>query len=222
MKIRSCLQSLVVMLVLFCAPSYGQKRQASNIQFGIGAGFTLSKTSVSSDLAAINGMSLPQEGGAIFLNAGGDVLNLKGEFGFACSSSTVRHTVDNFSYTISLNSHLLKLIPTYASRLSPYLVTGINCNNQRFYGFYTQEERGHRNMSVSMEPYIGRIQTVSLELGAGLEYQLYRYEQFLTIFIEATTSAILQQKSKSVLQNTTIDDNITTAKIGFRFGFLKL
>jgi hypothetical protein len=217
---RTLLGTLLLGFLSFPFASDAQKKKDHKIQYGIGASVGVRQQTVTSTYSQINNITLYQEGGAVMFTAGNDVMLTKASVAFYYSGTSVPHTIDLIGLGWALNFHPLHLINSHHSRFSPYSLIGLSYNSQRFYGFYGSSDPGDQNMSVSLEPFIGKVRKINADIGLGLEYQIPGHRKSLNFFIECFKGLKVNSKNTKLLEGTSVLDD-KGARFGMRFCFIR-
>jgi len=183
---------------------------------GFSVSFGSRSNKIISNHAAINGMKLLEEGGSAGVLWGNSVMETKLTVGYYYSASRVAHTVDLINIESAVKLYPLHLITGKTSRVEPYLSTGISANNYKFYGFYAGNETAP-NYSLSMEPYLGNLNSYIGSIGAGLEVNLLNEDNFIKVFTEVNYQSTLFQKSSDLFKHTQLSNQLVI-NLGVSFG----
>ena len=191
-------------------------------QMGLEAQFGVQSFDISSDIEAINGMSVAQEGGSLGLVYGGNVFRTHLQFaGFYYSSASVKRTVDQFRAGFYTTFHPVELVTGHAVKVSPYTITGASYTDLRFFGHYLDAPEAKVNYSTGNEPYIGSVKKINARVGLGLEWNKRIESSFIQVYGEVVYGAPLDQSTnRTVLANTTSSSTMAV-QVGVRAGIVK-
>jgi hypothetical protein len=160
---------------------------------GFDAAFGIRYFKVTSNMKAINGMDVLEEGGSAGLLFGNNIVQAKLRQGYFYSAASVPYTTDLVESTLELNINPLQMLRFGFRRCEPYLLAGIARNAIRFHGHYADlpssnfyEELGTSqvNYSRSEMPYLGRVVLGRAEVGIGVLYRVKMIGSFLRFFGE--------------------------------------
>ncbi|HEY4654286.1 MAG TPA: hypothetical protein VIH22_07215 [Cyclobacteriaceae bacterium] len=187
---------------------------------GASVSFLMRAFTLKSNIAALDGLIVVQEGGqAGFFFGNRELRGRFGLLGFLYSSMRVPRTINVFECEGALNYYPLNATGKRYT-VEPYLVGGLVFDNIRFRGHYLTNGEGRRNTSIP-EPYLGAIRKLDATLGAGIEIGLVNAWQFVHLFSEMKYGAkLFQTASNRVFENTTVSDQLLVS-VGFRFGSLR-
>lgn len=199
----------------------GLKQFAREYQVGFEGSFGMKTFSVSSNIAAINGLNVTEEGGMIGVGIGAKALRVKIRQGYFYSSSMVAQTVDEVRSAFVANLYPLQLAPTNKSRFQPYLTAGVERNIFKMYGTYGSENNKPRNYSVSEAPFLGKISNMITSVGAGLEYRVTTPGHFINVFAEGRYGKSFRTLSSNELFNGTSLSDQMVINVGIAFGYYR-
>jgi hypothetical protein len=192
--------------------------QSSSARYGVGASFGIRNSSVESNLGDLSGMKLYQEGGSLeaFMEKG--AINARVHVGYFSSGSSVKHTIDLLESGLSMSFHPFLMQGVTARRVSPYIVSALMAGRNHFYGFYADEDTRHINYSRESAPYVGKVMSVHLNAGMGLQYRLVDENQYMLFFAEVQKPIELYEESAGILSGTSVHGDLSI-NIGLAFGF---
>lgn len=199
----------------------GLKQFAADYQIGLEASFGIKTFSLSSDIAAIDGLSVTEEGGTIGVVMGAKALRLKLRQGYFYSSSTVAQTIDEVRSAFVANLYPLQLFQRNNSRLQPYFMGGMERNIFKMYGTYGSENNKPRNYSVSEAPFLGKISNMIASVGAGLEYRVTTPGHYINFFAEGRYGKSFHTISSGELFNGTALSDQLVFSLGVGFGYYR-
>jgi len=222
------LKGLMVLVVLsgaalnFCSAQILTKLD-SNLYIGIEGSFGMRSFTLSSNFSAIDRLHVVEAGGSIGLVFGGEAVRARIKQGYYCSTSSVVQTVDLVESEGALTLYFLQ-IGGYGDRtFEPYLIVGAERSSTRLYGFYANGNEGAKiNYSVSDEPYIGKIITSKVNLGAGLEYRLPGPKYFFNVFGEVKYGCQMGTNTNYARLKETTASNVLSMNIGVSIGYHKI
>jgi hypothetical protein len=215
---HSSLFSGILLLLAFMFAIQHCNGQGTDKEFFVGTGVLLGGVTqqVSSNMSAVDGMKLMQEGGSLLLMAGTRSLTIKLEGGLYYPMSSVPRTVDLLLAGTQVDFHPLGARSRH-NRFSPYLSGGMSKACQKFYGTYTAEYAGIKNYSITKEPHLGTVWNVSINAGAGVEYRWRIGDSFLHLFTEVRKGFITDTDGTNLFTETRISDN-GMIRFGMLFG----
>jgi hypothetical protein len=169
---------------------------------------------LTSDIEALDGLRVVQEGGQAGLYFGNSTVRTRvGLLGLLYSSMQVPRTINVFEAEAGVNYYFLP-----GRTVEPYLTGGVVLDNLRLRGHYLNSEQV--NMSEP-EPYLGSITVVDATFGGGIEVGLLNALQFVHLFTEIKYGMkIFESASNVAFENTTVSDQLMIG-LGLRFGILR-
>jgi hypothetical protein len=200
-------------------PYYGRVKS----YWGFEGSFGTRSFSLRSDIAAIDGMKVIEEGGSAGVIVGVEAVQIKVRGGFYYSSSKVCHTVNLFETEGTINLRPLQLVGPGHRVLEPYAFAGINKSTLKFHGFYNQNgiDNSKVNFSTERAPYLGKILLTSATLGFGIDFRLPERMSFIHLFSEVKYSAPINQESGSPMFGKTTTSDQLALNVGVSFGAVK-
>lgn len=189
--------------------------------FGFEGSFGMKTFSLASNIPAINGLNVIEEGGNIGVAIGAKALRIRIRQGYFYSSSSVIQTVDEVRSAIAVNFYPLQVLTGNDSRLRPYFIGGIERNILKMYGTYGSENIKPRNYSISEAPFLGKISNTVAAFGGGFEYSVRGPGHFVKFFAEARYGKTIGARSSNVLFNETATSNQLAVDVGVGFGYHK-
>lgn len=190
--------------------------------YGYGLSLSIPQQVLSSNIQQLNGLKVTFVG----FNAGGMIANnygkLKANIGMYYSGSSVPYEMDMIRGNISGNFYLLRLNKAKAHLFEPYATASITQQVTKFYGSYLSSDPGNTS-SADSQPYLGKVNTTRMNVGAGVELQLENdYQKFIHVFAEVTYGAPLGSSTSSVAFSQTKVMNAMTFSMGVNFGIVKI
>ncbi len=208
--------SLVLLFVMFHTISEAQINKRSKDHLGFFVSFGTRSNKITSNHTAINNMKLMEEGGSAGLLWGNHMIETKLSIGYYYSASRAAHTVDLINVESAIQFYPLSAITGKTHVVEPYLTTGLSANTYKFYGFYASNEPAP-NYSLSMEPYLGNVNSYLGSVGAGLTINLLNEGNFVKLFTEVNYNTVLLQKSSDLFKNTQVSNQLNV-NVGVSFG----
>lgn len=186
---------------------------------GAAASFQTRVFTLSSDIEALDGLLVVQEGGQAGLFFGNRVIRTRiGLLGLLYSSMHVPRTINVFEVEAGINYYFLQG-GSHVRTFEPYLTGGLVMDNLRFRGHYLN--RGEQVNMSEPEPYLGSISMVDATIGGGIEVGLLNALQFVHLFTEVKYGMkIFETATNAAFENTTISDQLMVG-LGLRFGILR-
>ncbi|NBW34468.1 MAG: hypothetical protein EBR30_05505 [Cytophagia bacterium] len=184
---------------------------------GFTSSFGVRSSTLSSNYAAIDGMQVLEEGGSAGLLWGSRSFETKLAIGYYYSAARVKHTIDLVELEATSHFYPIRAFKKSSTRVNPYITTGINKNNYKLYGFYTQEKNTATNYSVSREPYIGKVDVYNASLGAGVAISLMNDYDFVKVFAATQYNKPFSTSSSADFHQTTISGQ-WSFNLGVSFG----
>lgn len=187
----SALKGVILISSLFIATvAQGQLSRSNNRDvasakkdhLGFTVSFGVRSSTLSSNYTAIDGMQALEEGGSAGLVWGSRSFETKLVIGYYYSAARVKHTIDMIELEATSHFYPLRALKKGDSKVNPYFSAGITKNYYKLYGYYTQEESGQVNYSVSREPYLGKLDVYNASLGAGISINLMNDFDFVKLF----------------------------------------
>ncbi|HEX7014709.1 MAG TPA: hypothetical protein VF191_04305 [Cyclobacteriaceae bacterium] len=205
---------LYVVLSVYTLVAEAQTPEIMGNYTGAGVSFQTRFFSLSSDIKALDGLQVMQEGGQAGLYFGNRAVRTRiGLLGLLYSSMQVPRTINVFEVEAGVNYYFLQ-----GRTVEPYLTGGLVMDNLRFRGHYLNGEKV--NMSEP-EPYLGSITMVDATFGGGIEVSLLESWQFVHLFTEVKYGMkIFEAANNTAFENTTVGDQLMVG-LGLRFGILR-
>lgn len=208
-----------VVLSIYTLVAEAQTPDVPGYYTGAAVSFQTRTFTLSSDIEALDGLHVTQEGGQAGLYFGNRVLRTRiGLLGLLYSSMRVPRTINVFEVEAGVNYFFLQG-GLHRRRFEPYLTGGVVMDNLRFRGHYLNN--GEKvNMSES-EPYLGSISVVDATAGGGIEVAVLKSMQFVHLFTEIKYGMkVFETASNAAFENTTVSDQLMVG-LGLRFGVLR-
>lgn len=205
---KACI-GLVVSYVLATSVSQAQSLKTKEDYIGFSASFGARTSNLTSSYAALNGMTLNLSGAAAGLVWGKHSFETRFTAGYHFSGGNTQQTIDSYSAATDVRLFPLGMLLQRNVRIQPYVNAGVMASNQKFYGFYADEDGQFRNYSVSLAPYVGNIVNYSARFGAGLQWSLRNDSNFVKLFAEVNYSTPIAQSTSEALKNTAFSKQVT-------------
>jgi len=183
---------------------------------------------VQSNIAAISGMNVLEEGGAAGILFGNNLAQVKLRQGYFYSAASVPYTTDLVQTTFEMNIYPLQLAKTGFKQCEPYVMAGLSRDATKFYGHYIDvsgsnnyPDRGdaqHPNYSHSEMPYLGRIISARVDTGFGMTYHVRLIDSFLRIYGECRYGYALGTSPTPQFEKTTAANQFSFT-LGTSFGW---
>jgi hypothetical protein len=221
-KKKAITLSIFCLLLLNCQNANAQrlKKFLNDYQVGFEGSFGVKSFSVSSNINEINNLHVMSEGGTIGVIWGANAIVGKIRHGFYYSASSVGHTVDEIRSALALNYYLNYLYDG-ESALRPYILMGAERSNFHMHGYYDHTEQSVRNHSRSEDPYLGKISTLQVSVGAGMEYRIKNPGHFVAFFGEAKYGkAVTSSTSSALFEDTKLSGQVLVS-VGVGFGYYR-
>lgn len=210
----------IILLVFNNLTAQAQEEDGKKIKrdyFGFAASLGMRSSTLSSNYAAINNMDVQQGGGALGVLWGGKGFQTKLTAGYYPSTDKVVHTTDLVQLDLAINIYPIYIIQENSYVIEPYFIAGICNNNYKLYGFYTNEQAGTSNYSVTIEPYLGKVSNYNAVFGVGFEINLLDEYEFCKIFVDARYSSPVSEKASNVFSETSASSQLNM-NVGVAFG----
>lgn len=217
-------QNRIAFLIFFLAIVLQSHAQfLSNIPYkGLDVSFGTRISTLQSDIAALSGLDVTQEGGQAGVILGNDRVRMKaGIAGFFYSSNKVPRTIDLFQSELAFNVYPLMFLPNLQSRVHPYLAGGVVYDRTKFFGHYLSTDEAPINYSTSKEPYIGNTNQLRAMAGVGVEWSVLSNERdFVHLYTELKYAASMTHRASIEAFNGTVSSAQWLVNLGIRFGAL--
>jgi hypothetical protein len=217
---ENAIKAIVLSLFYVILSVYTLVAEAQSLDFrgnytGAAASFQTRFFTLRSDIEALDGLQVVQEGGQAGLYFGNRAIRSHiGLVGLLYSSMRVPRTINVFEVEAGVNYYLLQ-----GRRVEPYLTGGLVFDNLRFRGHYLNN--GEQVNMSEPEPYLGSIAMMDATVGGGVEVGLLDSFQFVHLFTEIKYGMkIFESASNAAFENTTISDQLMVG-LGLRFGILR-
>ncbi|MFO7257504.1 MAG: hypothetical protein DIU61_007415 [Bacteroidota bacterium] len=203
-----------IVLSIYTLVAKAQTPETQGNYSGAAVSFQTRAFTLSSNIEALDGLHVIQEGGQAGLFFGNSKVRTHiGLVGLLYSSMQVPRTINVFEAEAGVNYYLLP-----GRTFEPYLTGGVVMDNLRFRGHYLNSEQV--NMSEP-EPYLGSITAVDATFGGGVEVGLLNTFQFVHLFTEIKYGVkVFGSASNAAFENTTVSDQLMVG-LGLRFGILR-
>jgi hypothetical protein len=172
---------------------------------GVDGSFGGTSTTISSDIAKLNGLKLKTEGGSLGFVFGTEAIRTTSRVGFYYSASSVKQTIDQFVAGQSVEF---------------YLSVGGDYNIYKFAGTYLETD-GQSQPGNVWDLYKGKVSQLSINGGIGVEYKVYDYDHFLHIYgVVKTGLPVMTSSSTEQMEGTKIGQQLYF-NVGIRCGLVK-
>lgn len=191
---------------------------------GIEGSLGVKTTQVNSNIPELNNMFMVQEGGNIGAVIGNDfsVFVLR-PLGFYSAAGSVGRTINLFAVEAENNTYLIKGIFKKRTRLDIYSSLGLNFHSYKFFGHYIKEDlRPSKDPKPGREPFLGKIESLNISYGLGLEYNLVKNGDFLNMFLTAKSTIPVENFTNSEAFTETYYKKHLDISIGVRFGLMQI
>lgn len=208
-----------VILSVYTLVAEAQTPEIMGNYTGAAVSFQTRMFTLSSDIEALDGLRVVQEGGQAGLYFGNRALRTRiGLLGLLYSSMQVPRTINVFEVEAGVNYYFLQA-GREPRTFEPYLTGGLVMDNLRFRGHYLNN--GEQVNMSEPEPYLGSITMVDATVGGGLEVGLLNALQFVHLFTEVKYGMkIFESANNAAFENTTVSDQLMIG-LGLRFGILR-
>jgi len=222
-SIRGIMLGLLIILV--GAKSCIVKAQSANSRtyYGYGLSLSIPQQEISSNIPQLNGLKVTFVG----CNVGGMIANtigqLKVNMGMYYSGSSSPYEIDMIRGGVTGNIYLLRLNKIKVAHLfEPYAVLGVSRQTSKFYGNYLSNDPTNSTSSPD-QPFLGKVNSMRLNVGAGVEMQLESdHQKFVHMFAEVTYGSPLGSSASNSAFSQTKVMNAVTFNFGVNFGIVKI
>jgi hypothetical protein len=196
------------------------KKFLNTYQIGLEGSFGIKSFTVSSDIREINNLHVLGEGGTVGIIWGANAVVGKIRQGYYYSASSVAHTVDEIRSSLTLNFY-----PNYLfnpeSSFRPYMLMSAERSNFHMHGYYDHNDESVKNHSQSQDPYLGKISTIQVSIGAGIEYRIKTPGHFVALFGEAKYGKAVTSSTNNPLFEQTRLSGQFLMSVGVGFGYYR-
>lgn len=222
-SIRGIMLGLLIIMV--GAKSCIVRAQSANhyTYYGYGLSLSVPQQQISSNIPQINGLKVTFIG----CNVGGMIANtvgkLKVNMGIFYSGSSSPYEIDMIRGGVTGNIYLLRLGKVKEAHLfEPYAVVGVTQQSSKFYGNYLSNDPTNSTSSTE-QPFLGKVNSMRVNVGAGVEMQLESDNQkFIHVFAEVTSGTPLSSSASNSAFSQTKVMNSITFNFGVNFGIVKI
>ncbi|MBL3658302.1 hypothetical protein [Fulvivirga sediminis] len=227
-----CIIFFMGLNLLCCSQGYGQQdiywekkfnpADRSFLKYrGIGVSFGVKSITFDSKIDQLHSYQTMQEGGKGSLVIGNDFDQISFNVaGWYYSSS--QKTIDLFEFGITNHLYFLRAFGIKPQGIAPYVISGVRRQRYKFYGAYVDEDdRGDKGQQRGPESYLGGMQSTSLSLGLGVEYQLQSELEFIHFFAEAAGDLSFMSSVDGKAFIGTKTGHLYSFNLGVRFGLKK-
>lgn len=202
---------------------YNQSYEIPTFYSGLQISYGTRAFSNTSNIKELNGLKTIKDGGSLQYIFGTDIVKLPIGFGLYKTGIQETKTIGIVEFEMAVNVSLLKLANINTGRFNVYSVTGANINSYSFLGGYIPESdrRVNRKTSGNIEPLIGRVNTVNMNVGLGFEYKIIDDFNFLHIFAEYKRNIQVNEYSNDVVLQQTHVKSTSMVNVGLKVGIVK-
>ena len=215
---------------LYAQLSVSPEEPVKNLSLGFDVSFGTRLFQLQSNMGAIDGMNVLEEGGTAGVVFGNPLVQVKLRQGYFYSASSVRYTTDLIETGIEMNINLMQLSGLGFRQWEPYVLAGVTRDAVKFHGHYldisggtstTYQDRGGSqkpNYSRSEMPYLGSVVLARLEAGCGVQYRVKVMESFVHLFGEVRYGYAVGSSASQQFENTSAAHQLSLS-IGTSFGW---
>ena len=177
-----------------------------------------------SSVQELNGLTLISEGGNAGFVYGSDFSRVTIKpLGFYSAVSSIGRTINLYSLEVENSTYLLRGILKRPTRFDIYSILGLNFNSNKFFGHYIDEDQrpGHEQ-KAGKEPYLGKLESLLISAGLGLEYKLVNKDNFVHFFLSGRYIAPMQFTTDSKAFEDTYMERNFDLSLGVRFGLMSI
>src|SRR5688572_21904296 len=158
LNMKALISSLIIVVCLNATLAQAQGLRNSNYRYvGFEANLGVKSNKITSDIAALNNMSVIKEGGSLGFVFGNQIVKTRVQaVGFYYSNSSVKQTVNSVESAVLINVYPIKLINKSKQAINPYFSGGVDYSTMKFFGYYNNPD-AKINYSASSAPYVGKI-----------------------------------------------------------------
>jgi hypothetical protein len=221
-NVKLIILSILLAFVVNSASAQGDPLRFSKrvIYRGVDGSFGGTSTTISSDIAKLNGLKLKTEGGSLGFVFGTEAIRTTSRVGFYYSASSVKQTIDQFVAGQSVNIYPIAIMKPEMSRVEFYLSVGGDYNIYKFAGTYLETD-GQSQPGNVWDLYKGKVSQLSINGGIGVEYKVYDYDHFLHIYgVVKTGLPVMTSSSTEQMEGTKIGQQLYF-NVGIRCGLVK-
>ena len=204
------------------------KPSGKKLYLGFDVSFGTRLFRVQSNIDAINGMDVLEEGGSAGVLFGNNVAQVKIRHGYYYSAARVPYTTDLVQTSLEMDINPLQLVKSKFKRCEPYLLAGVARDAVKFHGHYvdvsgsnTYEDRGESkkpNYSRSEMPYLGSVASTRVETGLGMTYRVKMIDSFVRFYGEVRYGYSLGTSATQQFEKTTAANQVSFS-LGTSFGW---
>lgn len=189
--------------------------------FGIDISAGVPQFIFESDIQQLNKVNASFFGPALGVMWATPVVKMRAQAGIFLNDSSVPHTMTLFQECLSGNLYLLRMFNVKFRTLEPYLSTGFSFRQTLLFGNFLEKESTANN-STMHEKMLGTINSLPLNFGGGIEYQLQDFHHhFIHIYGEINyTFPLTQSATNAALSNTKLTNGLMFS-LGFGLGIVK-
>jgi hypothetical protein len=94
-------------------------------------------------------------------------------------------------------------------------------SNFHMHGYYDHNDESVKNHSQSQDPYLGKISTIQVSIGAGIEYRIKTPGHFVALFGEAKYGKAVTSSTNTPLFEQTRLSGQFLMSVGVGFGYYR-
>jgi hypothetical protein len=177
---------------------------------------------IKSNIEKINALPVKYFGGMVTGILANPVGKIKGGIGMYHSGDNVPFTFDLVAANLTVNLYVLRINEIKYHTIEPYVFAGVSQTRISCYGNYLLPGTSQTNFSMSEQPYLGKVGTSHVLVGAGAEYQLENHSSdFVHLYAEVSYgSSVYSQRTESMLAKSSIPKCLWVT-VGISFGKVK-
>ena len=185
---------------------------------GFETGIGIRPITITSDIEAIDQMSVIKAGGNVGFFFGNDAYIVPVKIGFYYQAIGQEPTTFGIlELEGRMNYRLTYMLTQKKTKLNVYGIGGMNLQNGAFIGTYVSREDRKNNRS-NAEPLIGHQRSLNALVGFGIQLSANTYYNYISIYAEVVQPFELgYNNNNSVLSGSHIQ-NMTNYNIGIRVG----
>ncbi len=207
---------LVTILLLTLGSLKAQDIKYRGFETGIG----VRPISITSDLTAIDQMTVLKSGGNVGFFFGNDAFIVPVKVGFYYQAIGLEpRTFGILELEGRINYSLSYLLTKKSSRLNVYGIGGMNLQNSSFIGTYvSKEDRLNRRKRTNQEPVIGHQLSLNALVGFGVQWNAHTAYNYIAFFAEVVQPFELGYSNNNKVLSDSHIQNMTNFNIGIRVG----
>lgn len=206
---------LVFILLLSLGSLNAQNIKYSGFETGIGA----RPIKITSNLEAIDQMTVIKSGGNVGFFFGNDAFIVPVKVGFYYQAiGPEPRTFGILELEGRINYSLSYLLTKKTTRLNVYGIGGMSLQNLAFIGTYISKEDRLKKRNTNQEPVIGHQLSLNSLVGLGVQWNLNINYSYIAFFAEAVQPFELGYTNNNKVLSGSHIQNMTNFNIGIRVG----